>query len=479
MKQLNHLFLGFCLAGTVCACQQIPADEAVLSGKVERWTGEGYLLSPTAYHVYDTITDIQPDGTFRYVRKISQPEEIILYLEYLEGDKMKLPVYVANGKETTMQVELKDTVRYGSKDIIARITYGGDTQIENGFIETYSGGRLFYRDSWNPRFENGKLEAFEGYTKRVKAASEEYRQMLRKSKDEAFVQRNLRAMDEMEKGLFMRYQWACRQHNLPVTTDVDYVAFMNAIPHEDEANLKDAEEYVDWCMMRDAEPAVENQDEASYAASFAKKIYACKELIQNPKVVEALAAKTLQHTFSFQRNKAALLPAMEAYRAVSNNQQKADSLQVICENLLKLSKGAVAPDFQIEDVNGKKLRFKDVIGHGKVTYVDFWATWCAPCCAAIPLVEKLHEQFADSKDFRIVSISLDANKKAWLGKLDRDKPAWPQYVIPKEGDKEFDRMYQVEGIPRFMLFDKEGKIITVDAPHPSFAELPTLIKNSL
>lgn len=110
-KTISRGLLSLCLAvGTVACGSKIPSTETVLCGKVSHWTGEGFLLSPVAYHTYDTIKEVASDGTFRYVRQIDKPEVITLYLEYMEGNKVKIPVYVANGKETKVIVTFSEGI---------------------------------------------------------------------------------------------------------------------------------------------------------------------------------------------------------------------------------------------------------------------------------------------------------------------------------------------------------------------------------
>ena len=99
--------------------------------------------------------------------------------------------------------------------------------------------------------------------------------------------------------------------------------------------------------------------------------------------------------------------------------------------------------------------------------IDFFATWCGPCCLEIPFVEKKVEKYKDNPNIEFVSISLDRDKKEWLDKLEKDNSSWQQYIIPDNFESEFAKEYNITFIPRFMLFDKEGKIISIDAPRPS------------
>lgn len=142
----------------------------------------------------------------------------------------------------------------------------------------------------------------------------------------------------------------------------------------------------------------------------------------------------------------------------TNEEAAADSLStVVNENPM--------PDVTIESIDGTTLKLSSLFG--KVLYLDFWATWCPPCCAEIPHLETLYEQFADDADVRIVSISVDQDRDAWVKKITEDKPAWEQYRICEENSDAFFSAIKLETIPRFIIVDSDGSIINEDAARPS------------
>lgn len=134
--------------------------------------------------------------------------------------------------------------------------------------------------------------------------------------------------------------------------------------------------------------------------------------------------------------------------------------------------GRRSPGFRAPDVNGKEYTLADF--RGKYVYIDMWATWCGPCKREMPYLKALEEEF---KDAEIVFVGLS---------VDKDKAAWEKMV--KEGGltgvqlylglgSSFQEAYRVEGIPRFILLDKNGVIISNDMSRPSAKETAETLRN--
>ena len=94
-------------------------------------------------------------------------------------------------------------------------------------------------------------------------------------------------------------------------------------------------------------------------------------------------------------------------------------------------------------------------------------------------VEKLVEHYKDNDRVRVISVSIDTDVAAWKKMIAADKPAWEQYNIPNPDDSEGVKYYNITGIPRFMLFDREGKLYQSSASRPSEESTKTLIDSLL
>ena len=102
-----------------------------------------------------------------------------------------------------------------------------------------------------------------------------------------------------------------------------------------------------------------------------------------------------------------------------------------------------------------------------MTYIDFWATWCGPCCKQIPFLDKLVEKMKDNKKVAFVSISSDTDREAWLAKLKKNNPPWPQYIFDPEDCNKFFTAMNITGIPRFIILNADGTIAEAEALRPS------------
>lgn len=98
---------------------------------------------------------------------------------------------------------------------------------------------------------------------------------------------------------------------------------------------------------------------------------------------------------------------------------------------------------------------------GKVTLIDFWASWCAPCREENPNVVALYSEL-HSKGLNIISVSLDEEATKWKDAIAKDKLSWTQVSNLKEMKDPIALQYKVTQIPTTYLLDANGKIVAID-----------------
>lgn len=121
--------------------------------------------------------------------------------------------------------------------------------------------------------------------------------------------------------------------------------------------------------------------------------------------------------------------------------------------------GAQATDFTLPDINGKSVSLSSY--KGKVTLIDFWASWCGPCRQENPNVVKAYEQY-HGKGFEILGVSLDTQKPQWEAAIQKDHLSWTHVSDLKGWTSEVAATYGVQSIPTNFLLNAEGKIIARD-----------------
>jgi peroxiredoxin len=195
---------------------------------------------------------------------------------------------------------------------------------------------------------------------------------------------------------------------------------------------------------------------------------ACNDVVKG-----AYVAHYMQSVTSDEKFKSEIEPFQSSIGAAGFG----DAYRKKLDELTVYAKGAMAFNFCLTNTHDKLVSLTDF--KGKVVVVDMWAMWCASCLQEKPFFEKTADAFANRKDIVFLGISVDGIVK---------REAWKSFVARK-GYKTIELLsepsgtvmtyYKIEGIPRYLVFDKEGKIVTVDAPRPSTPAFKKLIEETL
>lgn len=131
-------------------------------------------------------------------------------------------------------------------------------------------------------------------------------------------------------------------------------------------------------------------------------------------------------------------------------------LKEMVQEQKKTAVGVEAPDFTMNDTEGKPVKLSSL--RGKVVMIDFWASWCAPCRQENPNVVKLYNQYHE-KGFEIIGVSLDKDNENWVKAIKDDQLSWIHVSDLQYWQNAVARLYGVNTIPQSFLLDKDGKII--------------------
>ena len=118
--------------------------------------------------------------------------------------------------------------------------------------------------------------------------------------------------------------------------------------------------------------------------------------------------------------------------------------------------GSMAPDFEIPNREGKKVKLSSL--RGKVVLLDFWASWCRPCRMENPNVVAAYNKYK-AKGFTVMSVSQDNDRERWLQAIQQDGLVWEHHVSDLQNNQEASAKYGIKYIPTTFLIGKDGKII--------------------
>ncbi len=284
----------------------------------------------------------------------------------------------------------------------------------------------------------------------------------------------------------VEYDWLYKKFEYPafhkmfaqdtLELDSSYYDFMKDVNLNDES-LVDNESYQVflWSVANRYSADWEVKEEGLEGA----QLYSYIKNNFSGKVRSALLQKVINGSVNYRPFDEITGKMLEDYQAIATDKKAAETSLKDFQAWQNIKPGMDAPIFAYEDINGNMVSLEDY--KGKLVYIDVWATWCGPCKYELPYLKNLVDDFTGNDKVVFIQVSVDKEK---------DKETWKNMVTEKGinavqlfangWDEKIADAYNINGIPRFMLINQEGKIINAKAPRPSSGtEIVNLINDHL
>lgn len=421
-----------------------------IKGRILNYNGGRVTLTA----MNQTVVKVAPDGTFHeQVTTTETPSYVYLIWE----DHGRVQMNVAHSDQVEILIEPLPGERL-------KATFSGDRAAWNNYVSHSDREFLYYIT----HRELVKEMSFTIFRDKMLGVKEELLRLLEKVEDLALRNSGMDKLNVQFTSFLIFHYWARKVEGQVCRYEPEFETFMQSIDPNDPANIKSGltSDRINW------EADVAEQQEKNEDIRYLNIL---QQLVHDPEVVNELAYTRMSRYLDGADEELERVYAL--FQKICTDSAKVKALEpqyLICRELLP---GKDAPDVIMADTAGNSVSLKNL--RGKMLYIDVWATWCTPCKMEIPHLEKLYQHFKGDRRIQIVSLSIDGNADEWKRMLRKDKPEWAQYIVPKENKREFSKTYGIGGIPRFILIDEDGKIVSINARRPSYAQIISYLEEYL
>ena len=438
MKRITYHLLSALLL--IVPCQSFAQNSFHLEAQIKN--------GPTPYAILygdngnDTISI--NDGCLFFEKSVEKPYYATLMIPKV---RMFLGIWIQNGKEAVVKLDA---------DYPDEVTLTGSVQKESEFMKD----GLTSIALWRP-----VVSSFTEYEKAWRSLSDSILLKAKELGNQDFYLYQEAYLQQLHQEKMSAYYQFLLQAGQKADADSRYNNFMSSLNIREINNSASSSilfNYLHWkARCRNASPTTD----------YYTMMQVLSEEISNQAVKDELAFRLFRLLLTSQDKS----HAEEAYQlalklTTQDVQQKIQTFYLSSSR----PEGSEIPDFNVLDINEKPVSFK-AICNKPVVYVDVWSTWCVPCCKEIPYVARLVERYKDNPNIKFVSVSIDKNRGNWKKFLAKQEDQWEQYLVPEDLQREFFNIFAINGIPRFMVFDGDGRIINIDETRPSAENIEEIL----
>ena len=408
---------------------------------------------------FDSIRDTvmtDANGTAIFTKHLDKGT----YFEVSLGEQVRFPLFLLPGDTTFMDATVQDF--FGTQQ------FSGQTSLYNNYLADYTKSSNKFQKAIYQIFSRPEDVA----VKAIDSVRNEHKKVL-----DDFLKTNSDADAEfvrIEKARIL-YEWALLRNVYPLyfrylnkidsfEMSPEYMSYLGAVDVNDSAllDLPIYQSYLDSYLGSKVEPYYKSDAlQAEYKSPIVYRLKMIDELFDNKAIKQVLAFKSVMNFIRYDGIKDYDL-YFDKFKEICTYPYYQRIVDEMLAEWQHLKKGMPSYNFTFVDMDGNQVSMSDF--KGKYVYVDVWATWCNPCRKEIPYLKKMEEEF-HGKNIVFVSISVDQTQDPWRAMVQEDSLKGVQLWAGQA--REFSKFYKISGIPRFMLFDKEGNIIEASATRPS------------
>lgn len=444
MKRL--LLTGLVLTMLACEEEKPKIDYALLSGKIENPAGESLAIFKGNNLVKKLV--VNKDGTFTDTLKIEDG-----YYKFNHGNE-RSSMYLTQGDDLTLSLN--------TKTFDESIKYTGIGAENSNFLAS----KLLAEEKLDLNYT--KIFAMEeneflSMMNEVKSSKLEF---LKASKDISNTLRNLEEKQIEYQHLTNLFYYKSNHAYFAKKEDfAPSKAFMTLFENVDFNNQNDYETLESYKGL-----VIEYYMNKISDSANPKEVFDAINTNTFPALKEDLADNL---RYNIDPNNEHNEAYYNGLMAMSQDEVFKKELTTKYNKVKNLTKGMPSPKFvNYKNHKGGTTSLDDL--KGKYVYIDVWATWCGPCIREIPALKEVEKQF-HNKNIAFVSLSIDraAAHNKWFEMVKDKALGGIQIIADKDWSSQFVKDYAIEGIPRFILLDPQGNIVSANAPRPSN---PALIK---
>lgn len=449
--------------GLLAVCLACGSGKTVLKGHIDNYNGETVSIVPMDdYDSRDTL-QVDASGNFVYAPANEESQEYVLSVHGFAP--YNNCIYLGTGDQVEVNFVL-------SPDKTMKVQFAGDRAAENEYLQAFDA----FQNSRMGYDQDMLALPFAAYKAKFDEKEQELQALLDKVADSELKKEFAREQHLSFQNRRLNYSYAffSRAKEGEKVLDDDFAAFVKSI---DVNNPDECNQYMMWDIITWYEKSDPEYKKENWELDYLERL---DRLVSNQEMKNAFATDRVKSAL-----RAALGKPFDALMARYNQMCTDDSMrQEVAEEYAEyvrvytnLMPGKVAPDFELISDKGETLRLSDL--YGQYLFIDVWATWCGGCVMEIPYMEKLQEHFANDKRIKLISISWDYTQKVWLDYLKKRPATWAQYIVDEENMDVMKKEYRMTGIPRFLLLDPEGRIISIDYARPSEPECVEMLEKAI